>query len=295
MINLSVIILSFNTADITKQCLDALVKSLTSYPQFKSEIIVVDNASQDGSQDMIRAYKQSVNSDYIAFKSISNRDNEGYPKGNNRGLHNATGEYVLFLNSDVMVGLVNWPQVVSYMKENSTIGALTLKVQLPNNSLDPASHRGFPTIWNSLTYFTKLEKITYALPQLRETFGGYHMTYKDLNSIHPVDAISGAFFISPKKVLDELRGFDEEFFMYGEDVDLAYRMKQEGYQIMYYPKYTVTHLKYQSGLKNKQAQKKTKEYFYNAMRIFYRKHYEEQYSWLVNKIMYLLINIKSRI
>ena len=292
---LSVIILSYNTVNTTKECLDALVASLSEYPTFQAEIIVVDNASEDGSKDMIKEYKKSFESDHVLFTSISNIDNEGFPKGNNRGLHNASGEYILFMNSDVIVGSLNWPSIVQYLEKNKNIGALTVRVQLPSKRIDLASHRGFPSLWNSFTYFIQLERLTYIIPQLGRVFGGYHLTHYNFNTIHKVDAISGAFFMAPKKVLDEMDGFDEEFFMYGEDVDLAYRMKEKGYDVVYYPKFTVTHLKYQSGFKNKKAHHKTKEYYHNAMRIFYRKHYADKHSSMVNSFVYLFIDIKSKI
>jgi len=292
---LSIIILSYNTVDITKRALDALVASLSQYPLFQAEIIVVDNASQDGSRDMISTYKKSFKSTHISFISISNIENEGFPKGNNRGLHNASGAYVLFMNSDVIVDSIHWPRLIQYMQKNKNIGALTVKLQLPNKHIDPASHRGFPTLWNSFTYFSQLERLTHIIVPLRKVFGGYHLTHLNLNKPHMVEAISGAFFMAPQKVLDEIGGFDEEFFMYGEDIDLAYRMKEKGYDVMYYPRFTATHLKYQSGLQNKQARQTTKKYFYDAMGIFYRKHYAKNHSFLVNSLVNILIDIKSTI
>ncbi len=293
---LSIIILSYNTKDITKQSLEKLTESLSRYPDLSFEIIIVDNASSDGSQDMIDTYKQSFSHKSIQLKTIFNEHNEGFPKGNNAGIANTSGTYVLFLNSDVMVDDVSWDRVLAEFDLDPTIGALSVRMTLPNGEIDPASHRGFPTVWNSFCYYAKLEALTRHIPIVNRIFGGYHLTYEDLHVPHEIDAISGAFFLGRRAVIEELEGFDETFFMYGEDIDLAYRMKEHNYKVWYYPEARVTHLKYQSGLKNQLngSENKTKSYFYSAMRMFYKKHYESTNGWIVNKLVYLFIDLKSR-
>jgi len=294
MIKLSVVILSYNTKDITKDCLEKLYKSLSN-ASFQSEIIIIDNASVDGSQEMISQSKKIFAKRNVTFKTIFNQQNEGYPKGNNRGFHNATGEYILFLNSDVMIDTFHWDKVLKYLDEQTNIGALTVRVELPTKRIDPASHRGFPTIWNSFCYYAYLEAMTKHIHFLRRYFGGYHLTNLNLNTVHEIDSPSGAFYLTRKKILNGLGGFDETFFMYGEDLDLSYRMKEKGYKIVYYPHENVTHFKYQSGLKNTVAQKKTKQYFYDSMRIFYRKHYEGENPWLIDQVVYFFIGLKSQL
>lgn len=297
MIKLSVIILSYNTKDITRECIEKLYNSLSSYPLLESEIVLVDNASVDGSIEMIKSLKSSLPRKNIGYSYILNKQNEGFPKGNNAGIVNAKGDYILFLNSDVLIRDIDWPALLSFLDNDPTVAALTVRVNLPKGGIDPASHRGFPTVWNSFCYYSKLEALTRNIPILNTWFGGYHMTEKDLTSVHEVDAISGAFFLARKRTVNELGGFDETFFMYGEDIDLAYRMKEKGYKVVYYPKYHVTHLKYQSGLKKgkKNTENKTKKYFYDAMKIFYRKHYEEKNPWIVSQLVYFFINVKSRL
>ena len=294
MIKLSVVILSYNTKDITKDCLEKLYKSLSN-ASFQSEIIIIDNASVDGSQEMISQSKKIFAKRNVTFKTIFNQQNEGYPKGNNRGFHNASGEYILFLNSDVMIDTFHWDKVLKYLDEQTNIGALTVRVELPTKRIDPASHRGFPTIWNSFCYYAYLEAMTKHIHFLRRYFGGYHLTNLNLNTVHEIDSPSGAFYLTRKKILNGLGGFDETFFMYGEDLDLSYRMKENGYKIVYYPHENVTHFKYQSGLKNTVAQKKTKQYFYDSMRIFYRKHYEGENPWLIDQVVYFFIGLKSQL
>lgn len=282
MLDLSVIILSYNTKDITQRTLDSLLAALKK-SRITYEVIVIDNNSIDGSQAVLQHYP---------VKSVFLKKNIGFGKGNNKGLQMAKGRYVLYLNSDVLHNNVNYDHIISYMDKNTDIGALTVKVVLPSNEIDPASHRGFPTPWRSFTYYAKLEKLFKSVPVLNRWFGGYHLVDKDLNTVHEVDAITGAYFLTRRDLMDALNGFDEDFFMYGEDLDLAYRVKESGFKVLYYPKYMVTHLKYQSGIKtkNKTIRKEIKKHFYQSMKIFYQKHYERKYPSFINKSVYFVIH-----
>ena len=292
MVDLSAVILSYNTHDITRTTLEKLQESLLKSPSVRSEIIVVDNASQDHSWEML---EKSVTHFRIPFHIVKNDTNVGFPKGNNIGVSHAKGDFILFLNSDVHIESVDWHELLEYMRSHSQMGGLTVRVNLPNGEIDPASHRGFPTLWNSFCYYARLEALTKHIPVLAGIFGGYHLTSQSLDRTHEVDAISGAFFLTKRKAFEEVRGFDEDFFMYGEDIDLAYRMKEKGLSIVYYPEHVVTHLKYQSGIKGGAQKTKnvTKHYFYDAMRIFYRKHYEKKYPSWVNWLVYRFIDLKE--
>ncbi len=295
MPKLSIIILSYNTRDITFASLETLINSLQK-TAFTSEIIIVDNASQDGSVEMLKKFEQQFETNHISITAIFNKENVGFPKGNNQGIHIAKGEYILFLNSDVMVQDIEWDKILEYMDDHPKCGALTVRVELPTGEIDKASHRGFPTVWNAFSYYSGLEKVTQYIPGLNMLFGGYHLTHLHLRNIHAIDALSGAFFLTRKSIMDALNGFDETFFMYGEDLDLAYRIKEVGYTIIYYPLSTVLHLKYQSGLKTdkKKTQSKTKGHFFNAMKIFYKKHYEASNPFFVNALVYFFINLKEK-
>lgn len=292
MPKLSIIILSYNSKKVTEQCLMSLLKSLRTEMAFDYEIIVVDNASTDGSQEVIKKYE----SRFKSLKLIKNRKNVGFSKANNQALKDSKGEYVLFLNSDVMVENVNFKRFLYYLDSKPDVGVSTVRVNLPEGMIDPASHRGFPTIWNSLCYFMKLEKLFSIIPYMNRFFGGYHLIWKDLQTIHEIDSPSGAFYLSRKKILDEVGGFDEDFFMYGEDLDLSLRIKELGYTILYYPLFHVTHLKYVSGLEttDSKVQQDIRRHFYDAMKIFYKKHYEKNHSVIVNTIIYRLIDLKSK-
>jgi GT2 family glycosyltransferase len=285
MKDLSVIIPSYNTKDITCECIRSILTSLPSDTSVSYEIIVVDNASQDGSPEAIAQLPVTL----LALK-----ENIGYSKANNRGLDHATGRYILYLNSDVLTKDVNFASLIQYLDTHEDIGALTVKVNLPNGNIDPASHRGFPTIWRSFCYYAGLEKMFGKIPVLNSLIGGYHLTHENLNTIHEIDSPTGAFFLTRKSLVDRLGGFDESFFMYGEDIDLAFRIKELGYKIIYYPVYNVTHLKYQSGIKTKKetVRSKTKQYFYDAMKIFYKKHYAAKNPSFINTLIYWVIDLK---
>lgn len=290
MPKLSIIILSYNTREVTRQCLTELFKTLQSETDLEYEVIVIDNASTDGSKEMLEKF-QNQN-----LKLIVNRKNVGFPKGNNQGLRMAHGEYILFLNSDVLIEKIRFKRLLAYLDSRLDVAVCTVRVNLIHDGIDPASHRGFPTIWNSFCYFFKLEKL-FGTGVLGRLFGGYHLSYLDLQTIHEIDSPSGAFYLVRKKILEELKGFDEHFFMYGEDLDLSYRIKELGYKILYYPLFHVTHLKYVSGMKsaNNALREESRKHFYEAMRIFYKKHYTKHHSSFVNNLVYWVIGLKEKL
>lgn len=297
MVDLSVLIVSYNTKNTTQKCLEELIKSLNYCENLTAEIIVVDNGSTDGSVEEIQNTKYKLQNTALQFKIISNKDNLGFARANNEGLALAEGKYILFLNSDVFIQTVNFDDLIYYLNKNPAVGALTVKVKLPNGKIDMASHRGFPTIWRAFTYFAKLEQILGKLPFLADFFGGYHLRHLDFNTIHEVEGISGAFFLTRKTILDQTGGFDPRFFMYGEDIDLCYQIQQRGLKIIYYPLFTVLHLKYQSGLKKKgqKTKSKTRAYFYDSMRLFYDKYFAAHNHGFSNKLIYFFINLKKKL
>lgn len=286
MLKLSIIILSYNTAAITKRCLTSLYKALSNDKVIEYEVIVVDNGSTDDTVKLLTSLR--VNE----LRVIQNKTNLGFAKANNQAVKIAQGKYILFLNSDVIVDKISLKQLLNYLDDRPEVGALTVKVNLSGGMIDSASHRGFPTIWNSLCYFLGLEKIFRNLPLVGQLFGGYHLTSLALNSIHEIDSPSGAFYLTRKRIMDEVGGFDEDYFMYGEDIDLSFKIKKLGYKILYYPLFQVIHLKYASGLKKNDG--KVKKYFYDAMKIFYKKHYHKCHPKIINNLVYLFIDLKSR-
>ncbi len=290
MKQLSVIIVSFNTKDITKQCLFYLKNNFKKYP-LSYEVIVVDNGSRDGSVLMLK----KMRNEWRELKLIISKTNLGFCKGNNLALKKANGKYILYLNSDVMIKDLDFNDLVNVMERYPRVGALTVKIILPTGSIDPASHRGFPTLWRSFCYFSRLEKIFFKIPILNRIFGGYHLVHLNINQIHEIDSGTGAFLFVRKEIIDEIGGFDEDYFAYGEDLEMAWQIKQLGYTILYYPLWEVLHLKSMSGLKkgDKVIRKKTSFYFYDSMKIFFKKHYADKYPWFINKLVYLVIDFKK--
>lgn len=297
MKDISIIIVSYNTRDLTKKCLFKLSKSLQIDSDVKAEIVVIDNGSIDGSAEMLAKIKDDLEKiKNMSYNFIANQNNLGFARANNVALAASSGKYILFLNSDVLIQILNFSDLIYYMDKNPEVGALTVKVILPDGNIDMASHRGFPSVWRTFTYFAKLEKLFGKIPKLSKVFGGYHLSHLDLNSIHEIDSPSGAFYFTRKEILEKTGGFDTRFFMYGEDLDLSHRIKKLGYKIVYYPLFIVLHLKYKSGLKRgkKKTEETTKEYFYDAMQIFYEKHFSGKNGKLLNKLISFFINLKKK-
>lgn len=294
-IDLSIIIVSFNTSSLTQQCLRSVVTSLEKTPKITTQLIVVDNNSQDRSVEMLGEFKKSIiSSKQILVDIIESNENQGFAKANNKGLKIAKGTYVLYLNSDTTVDNLNIEELIEYMESHNEVGVLTVRVNLANGSIDPACHRGFPTVWRSFTYFSKLEVMTKHIVGLNRLFGGYHLSHLNPNTEHEIDSPSGAFYLTRRSLVESLGGFDEAFFMYGEDLDLSMRIKKTGSKIVYYPRQTITHLKGQSGTKHedKKPRIRTKIYFYDAMRIFYRKHYLHAYPPYITKMVFSILGNK---
>jgi GT2 family glycosyltransferase len=273
-VDVSVIILNFNTLALTQMCLQRLLESkLGSYAM---EIIVCDNGSTDGTEAMVKK-------EFPEVQFIQNRGNVGFAAGNNPGIQCAKGRYVVLLNSDTEVAPNVMKSMIAFMDTHPKAGAATCKLVLMDGSMDPACHRGFPTPWSAFTYFIKLEKL---FPTSR-LFGEYHQGYKDLTKPHEVDSISGAFFMVRREVIKQVGLLDEDYFMYAEDIDWAYRIKKAGWQIWFTPEVTVLHKKKQSGRShaNRDRRIKTHTFFLRYNKLFYTKHYERVYprwvTWLV--------------
>jgi hypothetical protein len=291
MRSLSIIITSYNSRDITHKCLLNLQANFNRYP-LDYELVVVDNGSSDGSVTMLK----KIASDWNNLHLYLSKKNLGYTKGNNLGFSLSSGKYVLFLNSDVLIEDLNFKDLLAFMDRYPDIGVLTVKLMLNQKQIDPASHRGFPTLWRSFCYLVRLEQITSQLPLLNRYFGGYHLIDRDLDTIHEIDSPTGAFFLTRRAIFTRVNGFDEDFFMYGEDLDLSYRIKQLGYRIIYYPLFQALHLKGQSGIykyQDKAMERRTRFYFYDAWRIFYHKHWAGKNFWWLNQIVYFFIKLKT--
>ena len=288
---LSVILVSFNSLNVLKPCLGFLKKRLEeNFESDQAEIIVVDNNSQDKTPTWLAKEKD--------VKTILVKENLGFGRANNVGLQIAKAKFVLFLNTDVYLKeKIDFKKLLLFLDKNPKAAGLTIKLLLPNGQIDPASHRGFPTPYNALTYFSGLERLTASIPGLNRLFGGYHLCSGNLTQVHEIDSPTAAFFLVKKPILDHLGGFDPDYFFYSEDLDLSYRIKKLGYSIWYYPQYRALHLKNQSSLKSKdpKTQKLTHDYFYQTMLTFYDKHYRQKYPAVLYWLVKAGIKLKSRL
>lgn len=277
--DLSVIIINYMTYEKTVNTINSVLKYTEG---IEHEIILLDNGSESSQVAGLRKFISDKNTD---IRFIENKKNIGFSKGNNIAINEAKGEYILFLNSDTELTENSLFKAIEHMKQNRDIGALGCRLVTPDGKLDHGCKRGFPTPEASLYYFLKLDKLF----KDKVKYGAYRLNYLSEFEINDVDVISGAFFMTSKEVLEKAGVFDESFFMYGEDIDLCYRIKESGYRVVYNPEIgTVIHYKGSSGRKRRL---RTIYNFCEAMILFYNKHYRKKYNLAVTVCVYLGVGV----
>lgn len=249
----SVIIVSYKVRYYIEQCLNSVLRSVPD-----AQIIVVDNKSDDGSVEYIRERFTNV-------EVIANDFNAGFGKANNLAITKATGRYILFLNPDTVVAERTIPGCVEYMDAHPETGAVGVRMQYGNGRFALESRRSLPTPSVSFWHMTGLGRI---FPRSK-VFAKYHLTYLNNDKICPIDVVSGAYMFVRKEAIDRTGGFDESFFMYGEDIDLSYRILREGYVNCYLP-LPIVHYK---GESTNKTSYRYAQVFYDAMQIFFDKHF----------------------
>lgn len=254
---LSVLIVNYNVRAFLENTLATVAKAVAG---IESEIIVIDNASSDGSVEMLRGKFPSV-------KVIANEKNVGFAAANNIGMRIATGEYFLLLNPDTIVQEDTVGVMLDFFKDHPEAGLAGCKILNPDGSLQLACRRSFPTPWVA---FTKIFGLSSLFPR-SPLFGRYNLTYLDPDRMHEVDAVSGSFMFLRRGAFEQVGGLDEQFFLYGEDLDWCYRVKKSGWKIFYVPATQIIHYKGQS---IRRSEIDEVEHFYEAMRVFVRKHFE---------------------
>lgn len=255
MKKLTVVIVNYNVRHYVDQCLDSLSRALEG---MDAEVYVVDNHSSDGSVGFLRRRHPGV-------KFVENHHNLGFAKANNYAMRRAQGEYVLLLNPDTFVGEDTLRKAVAFMDAHPRAGGVGVKMYNSDGSVAMESRRGLPT---PLTSFYKMCGLCSAYPRHRR-FGRYYLCYLPWDSPQRIEVVSGAFCLLRHAALDRIGLLDEDFFMYGEDIDLSFRLLKGGYENWYLP-LPILHYKGES------TQKSSFRYvhvFYNAMLIFFRKHY----------------------
>lgn len=275
-LDLGIVIVNWNTRDLLRDCL----RSVAASAGVTLRVVVVDNASADGSAEMVRA-------EFPGVALIASPTNDGFPVANNKGLRllgferNGSDDaprYALVLNPDTVLPPSALREMVAYMDAGAaSVGIAGPKLVLLDGSLDLACRRSFPTPEISFYRMVGLSKL---FPRSRR-FGRYNLTYLDPGVETEVDSVVGAFMMVRREAIQQAGLFDETFFMYGEDLDWAYRIKQAGWKVMYNPTVTVTHVKRAASRQSRRAQNE----FYRAMLIFYRKHYRSTTPWWLHSLI----------
>jgi N-acetylglucosaminyl-diphospho-decaprenol L-rhamnosyltransferase len=286
MLDVGIVILNWNTRDFLKRCLETV---LASEGDFTYKVIVVDNASSDDSVAMVR-------SEFPQVELIASDINGGYPYGNNLGLKalgfHGPGQvdadaprYAVLLNADTEVPPDAFYCMMQYMDSRPEIGVAGPKLVLTDGSLDLACRRSFPTPLVSFYRFSGLSKLFPDHPQ----FGRYNMTFADPDQELEVDSVVGAYMQVRREAIEQVGLLDETFFMYGEDLDWAYRIKTAGWKVFYYPSVVIKHFKRAASRKSQRAQFE----FNRAMLIFYRKHYRMTTPLWLHTLVLLGLLVKS--
>jgi GT2 family glycosyltransferase len=292
MIDLSIIIVNFNTKEFLRNCLKSVVESTKN---ISYEIIIVDNASHDKSVEMVKK-------EFPQIRIIANKQNAGFSKANNQGVKiSKESRYVLFLNSDTIVQKNVLEEMIRFMDSHKDAGAATCKLIMPNGKIDDATHRGFPTPWNAFCHFSGLSGMA---PKSR-VFTGYNLGWMDLDKTHEIDALAGAFMLVRRPAGEEVKWWDEDYFFYGEDLDFCFMLKQKGWKIYYVPGVYIKHFKGVSGgiksvskditTASEETKIRATKSRFNAMRIFYKKHYQNEYPGIVNLLVNVGISIREKI
>jgi GT2 family glycosyltransferase/lipopolysaccharide/colanic/teichoic acid biosynthesis glycosyltransferase len=273
--DVSVIIVNYNVRDFLEQCLHSLRRACQ---HLKAEVMVVDNASRDSSTQMVKRRFPWV-------QLMENRVNVGFARANNQALKRASGRYILLINPDTLAREDTVEAMSEFMDAHPEAGAVGCKILNPDGTLQLSCRRSFPTPWVALSKILGLGRL---FPWSR-LFGKYNLTYLDSDKTAEVDALSGSFMFLRPEALKKVGLLDEEYFMYGEDLDLCYRIKKAGWKIYYVPTTQIIHYKGRST----EASASTVLDFYRAMVIFVRKHLRRKYLFFLHWFLTLGIAIRA--
>ena len=279
MVKLSIVIPTYNAHEWIEQCLDSI---RLHRPACDYEVIVVDDASSDDSVAIVRSRFPDV-------RLFSNERNLGFGKTVNVGLRAAGGGYLLVLNNDTWMHEGALDAMMRYLDEHRDTGIVGPKVLSGNGAIQEQCRRRIPTPAAALLYFTGVARMFPKNPRI----AGYLMTATDENATTDVDAVSGACLMVRREVLDRIQGFDEEYYLYGEDMDFCWRAKVAGWKVVYYPEATITHFGGQGGTGKKRLYATIE--WHRAMWIFYRKHRAPRVSLLERALVYSGILLKGTV
>lgn len=273
---LSIVIVNYNVAYFLEHCLYSVRNALKG---IEAEIFVVDNNSVDNSIAMLKEKFPEV-------ILIANKDNVGFSRANNQAIRISKGEYVLILNPDTVVEEDTFAKCISFMDSHKDCGALGVKMIDGSGKFLKESKRGFPSPWTS---FCKMSGLTSLFPHSKK-YANYYMGHLSEDEVNEVDILAGAYMMMRKECLDKVGLLDEDYFMYGEDIDLSYRITKGGYKNYYFPKARIIHYK---GESTKKASMNYVYTFYNAMVIFAQKHLTKKQTKLFSTLIKLAIWLRA--
>lgn len=276
MKDLSIIIVNYNVCHFLEQTLTSVFKAKQD---LELEVFVVDNNSVDGSVDMVREKFPEV-------LLIENKDNKGFSKANNQAIRLSQGKYVLLLNPDTVIEEDTLIKITQFMNSHPEAGGLGVKMIDGKGNFLPESKRGIPSPWVA---FYKIFGLSALFPKSKK-FGHYHLGYLDKNKTHQVEILSGAFMLLRKSTLDEIGLLDEDYFMYGEDIDLSYRILQHGQKNYYFPETRIIHYK---GESTKKTSINYVFIFYKAMIIFAQKHFTSKNAGIFSFLIHIAIYLRA--
>ncbi len=266
--DLSVVIVSFNAPEFLRLTLKSVFAALSN---IQGEVIVVDNSLNNSCVDLVRK-------EFADCLLIDNKDNPGFSVANNQGIKKAQGDYILILNPDTIIAEDTFEKMLSFMRKKENMGGLGIRMLDGSGGFLPESKRGIPSPWAS---FSKMSGLSMLFPT-SSLFAEYQKGYLSELENHSVEILAGAYMCFPKSVLNQIGGFDEDFFMYGEDIDLSYRSILAGYKNYFFSDSAIIHFKGESTVKDKVYVKR----FYKAMIQFAEKHFGGAYGFVLKAFIY---------
>jgi len=302
---LSIIIVAYNTKDLVKECLASLERAKPRVEQagYTMEVIISDNGSDDTSE--------MVKKDFPDVLYQAN-GNVGFAMGNNIVKPLCAGQYILMLNPDTQVEENTLPESLQYMEKHQAVGAMTCKIVMYDGSMDKDARRSFPTPWVAFTHMSKLDRLF----PTSKLFAKYWYGYLSAEVESEVDVLEGAFCLVRREVMDEVKWYDEDYFLNGEDIDLCWKIKEKGHKIMYVPTIKINHFKGATKGKEQKStikvtvddavKKKVLIAGSDAMKIFYNKRLKQKYPfiltaavlsgiWVMKQIRLLRFELNGRI
>lgn len=302
---LSIIVSTFNIRELLRDCLNSLDKAKPAMKKagYTFEVIVSDNGADDTDEMMKKDFPDMM---------YRRNGNIGFAAGNNIVRDKCHGKYILMLNADTRVDTDTLPESIKYLEEHPKVGAVTCKIEMTDGTLDRDARRSFPTPWVAFTHMSKLDRLF----PTSKLFARYWYGYLSPDLESEADVLEGAFFLTPKKVMDKIDWYDEDYFLNGEDIDLCWKIKELGLKLMYVPKIKIFH--YKGAAKGKEQKpgvkvkvdpaikKKVLIAGSDAMKIFYNKHYKDKYPalmtgavlsgiWVMKQIRLAKFNLTGKI